>query len=43
MDTINTLLNLALNAFSLFVQLIVSMLSFIVVFFSAILHALHVQ
>ena len=43
MDAINTLLGLALNAFALFVQLVVSVLSFFLTFFTMILTALHLQ
>ena len=43
MDAINTLLGLALNAFALFIQLIVSILDFILVAARMILTALHLQ
>jgi len=43
MDAINTLANLAIQAFEIFVQLIVSILTFFLAFFSIILTALHLQ
>jgi len=43
MGIIDTLLGLALQAFNLFLQLIISILSFFLVFFQAIFSALHLQ
>jgi hypothetical protein len=43
MDAINTLLGLALGAFDLFLQLIMQILSFFLVFFQAIFSVLHLQ
>jgi hypothetical protein len=43
MNAIDQLLGLALGAFDLFIQLMIQIASFFVVFFSAIASALHLQ
>jgi|GEM_PF-3897664 hypothetical protein len=42
-SVVNTLLSLALGAFSLFIQLVVSILSFFLVLFQALAQAFHIS